>query len=283
MIDRIPAFRMLVDSYIDQGQEFYQEVGRLYGIGAALDPAGVRFSVVLILIAYLLCEDDVIRQDRKKITGFLVCFFIISILGNMISRTTTIGMMMGLAYIIYSTGIFRLTISVRNFKFYSVFGFLLVVSVIWGIYMYQNNYTFYQNMRFAFEGFFNWIEMGEWRTGSTDRLNAIMWVWPETFESWIIGTGKFGFYTFSTDIGYCRFILYCGLVGFGVFASFFIFNAWVFARKRESFLLLSVLLLSLAFIIWIKVATDIFFIYALFYCLDWKEADAEDYNSQFER
>ena len=78
MIDRIPAFRMLVDSYIDQGQEFYQEVGRLYGIGAALDPAGVRFSVVLILIAYLLCEDDVIRQDRKKITGFLVCFFIIS-------------------------------------------------------------------------------------------------------------------------------------------------------------------------------------------------------------
>ena len=135
----------------------------------------------------------------------------------MISRTTTIGMMMGLAYIIYSTGIFRLTISVRNFKFYSVFGFLLVVSVIWGIYMYQNNYTFYQNMRFAFEGFFNWIEMGEWRTGSTDRLNAIMWVWPETFESWIIGTGKFGFYTFSTDIGYCRFILYCGLVGFGVF------------------------------------------------------------------
>lgn len=54
MIDRIPAFRMLVDSYIDQGQEFYQEVGRLYGIGAALDPAGVRFSVVLILIAYLL-------------------------------------------------------------------------------------------------------------------------------------------------------------------------------------------------------------------------------------
>ena len=52
-----------------------------------------------------------------------------------------------------------------------------------------------------------------------------------------------------------------------------------------------VLLLSLAFIIWIKVATDIFFIYALFYCLDWKEADAEvlkesfaaNYNSQFER
>ena len=48
LIDRIPVFRMLVDSYIDQGQEFYQEVGRLYGIGAALDPAGVRFTVCLL-------------------------------------------------------------------------------------------------------------------------------------------------------------------------------------------------------------------------------------------
>lgn len=141
--------------------------------------------------------------------------------------------------------------------------------------MYQNNHNFYQNMRFAFEGFFNWIEKGEWRTGSTDRLNAIMWVWPESFKSWMIGTGKFGFYTFSTDIGYCRFILYCGLIGFGVFSSFFIFNACVFARKREHFLLLSFLLLSLTFIIWIKVATDIFFIYALFYCLDWKESEAK--------
>ena len=93
-------------------------------------------------------------------------------------------------------------------------------------------------------------------------------------KSWIIGTGSSAF-TLSAGYWVLSFILYCGLVGFGVFASFFIFNAWVFARKRESFLLLSVLLLSLAFIIWIKVATDIFFIYALFYCLDWKEADAE--------
>lgn len=268
LIDRIPAFKNLVDTYIDQGQDFYQEIGRLYGIGAALDPAGVRFSIVLLLIAYLLCEDNCIRQNRWKITAFLVCFFLIAVLGNMISRTTTVGMVMGLAYIVYSTGIFRLIIQTRNFKFYSVFGILLVVFIILATYLYQNDADFYQNMRFAFEGFFSWVETGEWKTDSTDKLNAVMWVWPEDLKSWVIGTGRFGNWVYSTDIGYCRFILYCGLTGFGVFALFFVYNAWVFARKFPSFRLLSFALLTLSFIIWIKVATDLFLIYALFYCLD---------------
>lgn len=36
LIDRFSAFRALVDTYISQGQEFFQEVGRLYGIGAGI-------------------------------------------------------------------------------------------------------------------------------------------------------------------------------------------------------------------------------------------------------
>lgn len=268
LIDRIPAFQLLVDTYIAQGQGFYQEIDRLYGIGAALDPAGVRFSIVLLLIAYLLCEDESIRQNRKTTTGFLICFFLISILGNMISRTTSVGMMMGIAYIIYSTGIFRLIIQTRNFKFYSVLGVCSIVFVILATYLYQNDATFYQNMRFAFEGFFSWVETGEWNTDSTDKLDAVMWIWPQDFKSWIIGTGLFGNWGYGTDIGYCRFILYCGLMGFGTFALFFVYNAWVFARKFPSFRLLSFALLALSFIIWIKVSTDLFLIYALFYCLD---------------
>lgn len=268
LIDRIPAFQAMIDTYINQGQWFYHQVGRLYGIGASLDPAGVRFSIVLLLIAYLLGEDYHIRQNRKKITAYLVCFFLISVLGNMISRTTTVGMVMGLVYMIYSTGIFRLVIPFRSFKFYSVFGGLLVVFIVLGTYLYQSDADFYNNMRFAFEGFFSWVETGEWSTDSTDKLNAVMWVWPEDFKSWIIGTGLFGTWGFNTDIGYCRIILYCGLIGFGVFALFFVYNAWVFARRFPSFRLLSFALLSLSFIIWVKVATDLFLIYALFYCLD---------------
>lgn len=268
LIDRIPAFQLLVDTYIEQGQWFYHQIDRLYGIGAALDPAGVRFSIVLLLIAYLLCEDNNIRQDRKKIMAYILCFFLISILGNMVSRTTTVGMVMGLIYMIYSTGIFRLIIPTRSFKFYSVFGSLLVVFIVIGTYLYQSDADFYHNMRFAFEGFFSWVETGEWSTDSTDKLNTEMWVWPESIDGWIIGTGLFGNWSYGTDIGYCRFILYCGLTGFGIFVLFFIYNAWIFARKFPSFKLLSLALLSLSFIIWVKVATDLFLIYALFYCLD---------------
>ena len=91
LIDRFSAFRALVDTYISQGQEFFQEVGRLYGIGAALDPAGVRFSIVLLLIVYLLCEDEGVKQVRWKTFACLFAFFVIAVIGNMISRTTSVG------------------------------------------------------------------------------------------------------------------------------------------------------------------------------------------------
>ena len=97
-----------------------------------------------------------------------------------------------------------------------------------------------------------------------------MWIWPENLKGWLIGTGLFANFVYSTDIGYCRFILYCGLIGFGTFIAFFVYNAWVFACKFPFFRFLSFFLLALSFIIWMKVATDLFFIYALFYCLDWQ-------------
>lgn len=56
------------------------------------------------------------------------------------------------------------------------------------VYLYNNDPFFYKNIRFAFEAFFNWVETGELRTDSTDKLNTMMWVWPEDVKSWIIGT-----------------------------------------------------------------------------------------------
>lgn len=270
LIDRFSAFRALVDTYISQGQEFFQEVGRLYGIGAALDPAGVRFSIVLLLIVYLLCEDEGVKQVRWKTFACLFAFFVIAVIGNMISRTTSVGLFLGIVYLICSTGIFRLVIKGRYIRLYSILGGMLIVFTMLSVYLYNNDPFFYKNIRFAFEAFFNWVETGELRTDSTDKLNTMMWVWPEDVKSWIIGTGLFANFVYSTDIGYCRFILYCGLIGFGTFVLFFVYNACVFAWKFPSFRLFSFVLLSLSFIIWMKVATDLFFIYALFYRLDWK-------------
>lgn len=42
-----------------------EDVKRLYGIGAALDVAGVRFAAVLIMIAVLIAKDYEVRHNQK--------------------------------------------------------------------------------------------------------------------------------------------------------------------------------------------------------------------------
>jgi len=268
MIDNIPGFQVLVDSVVEQGQNFYQRVERLYGIGAALDSAGVRFAVVLILTSAILSHDTEIRKSNALLIYVLVSFFIVTIVGNMISRTTMVGMIPALVYFVFFSGLFKLEIFLDSIKLGVNFAFILLLAVMISTYLYTYNEDFYINMRFAFEGFFSWIETGEWRTGSTDKLNSEMWIWPEDLKTWIIGSGVFGSFVYSTDIGYCRFILYCGLVGFSSFALLFIYNTFVFIRVAKTYWVMFLILGALTFIIWIKVSTDIFFIYALFYSID---------------
>ncbi|AQW92601.1 hypothetical protein HZP42_13460 [Elizabethkingia anophelis] len=268
MIDSIPAFRILVNTFVSQGQEFLDDVGRLYGIGASLDPAGVRFSLVLVMIAGLLANDKEIRQNNIAIALLLIAFFTISIVGNIISRTTIIGMACGIAYFVISSGLFRLLVRYDSIKLGILFGLLLLTAVVVSVYLYNSNDAFYGYMRFAFEGFFNWAEKGEWSTSSTDKLNREMWIWPEDQRTWLIGSGLFDNFVYDTDIGYCRFILYCGLIGFSVFAFLFIYLGAAFALKEPKYRLMFLIFMLLTFVFWFKVATDIFFIYALFFCLD---------------
>jgi len=268
LIDRIPSFQMLVDTYVSQGQEFFEEVDRLYGIGAALDTAGVRFSLVLVMLVTLLVQDASIRIHSGKVTLLLLAFFTITLIGNMMARTTILGFGTALLYLAISTGIWRMEIRSRFFTLFLVFVLILVFGITISVYLYQTDEAFHDNMRFAFEGFFNWVEQGEWRTDSTDKLNREMWIWPEDTKTWIIGSGLFDNFVYSTDIGYCRFILYCGLTGFAAFALFFVYNGYVFAQQNQRYALMFFLFSVITFVIWFKVATDIFVIYALFYCLD---------------
>jgi hypothetical protein len=90
-----------------------------------------------------------------------------------------------------------------------------------------------------------------------------MWIWPSDSRTWAIGTGIFGDFAFGTDIGYCRFTLYCGLIGLVLFSIFFIYNGLSVVSYFPDARFLSNLLIALTFIVWLKVATDIFFAYAL--------------------
>lgn len=268
MIDNIPAVQLFVSSFAEQGQDFFEDVDRLYGIGAALDPAGVRFSVVLIMISALLNHDKDTRKSTLNILFLLLSFFVIAVIGNIISRTTVIGLACAVFYFVLSSGIFRIRITHDAIKLATWFVLFIISAALVSVYFYETNEAFYKYMRFAFEGFFNLVEKGEWRTDSTDKLNREMWVWPNDFKTWMIGSGLFDGFIYSTDIGYCRFILYCGLIGFSVFAAFFVYLPMYFARANPQYTFMFLLLMVLSFMIWVKVATDIFQFYALFFCLD---------------
>lgn len=276
IIDNVPNVKTAVNSVVSQGADYLDAVNRLYGIGASLDTAGIKFAIVLILIAYVLLYDNTIKENAYMLYWLILGFVIIAVVGNMISRSTTPGLVLALIALILFGSLFRRSVKVSNIKVFLIFFFIVGLFTFFLVYLFQTNPYYTDLIRFAFEGFFNWAETGEWRTDSTDRLNALMWVWPSDFKTWIIGTGIFGHFAFATDIGYCRFILYFGLIGFVCFSFFFIYNTIIFMRKHRLYRLLFLTLLILNFIIWLKVASDIFAIYALFYWLDTKTEKIEE-------
>ncbi|MBQ5528378.1 MAG: hypothetical protein IIU05_04940, partial [Bacteroidales bacterium] len=269
-IDNIPIIRTVVDSIIAGGNTYYKNINRLYGIGAALDPAGIRFAVTLVLIAHQIVTNHAINSNRKYLGYYIVSFILITIMGSMIARTTMVGTGLGLFYILVryimpQRGGF---VSGRQIRILSILTIIVAATVIVAIRLYQADAEFRGNMRFAFEGFFNWAETGVFRTDSSDKLNAVMWIWPTDTRSWIIGTGIFGDFYYSTDIGYCRFTLYCGLVGLAIFSLFFIYNGLAVRTKFRDFNMACIMIIALTFIIWLKVATDIFLFNAILFCID---------------
>ena len=279
LIDRNDSIRNFVTSifYISDSME---EMQRLYSFGVGLDPAGVRFAVILIMIAGVLTLSKVVKKSIGLMIFYFLCFAIISVLGNIISRTTTVGMGLGLFVFAISTGLYKFVIKVSRIKIMRVFGVMLAIGIPIVVYYYNVNPSFQNQIEYGFEGFFNLFESGEFQTSSTDELST-MWVWPQDTQTWLIGSGLFlsksSDFTYFSDIGYCRFIFYSGLIGFTVFGLYFVYNAIYFAIRYPRYRYIFLLMIVVTFVIWAKVATDIFQLYALFYAFtDEEELYASD-------
>lgn len=268
LIDNVGPVDRFVDK-IYRSTAYYKASFRMYGLGAALDPAGVRFSVILILIAQQISDNPHVRTDRRQQAFYLAAFVLIFVVGSVISRTTGVGAVMGIGYMaismirLHKGGLIPLNIFRSFFRFLLVLIFIILLV----IYLYRTNDTFHGYLRFGLEGFFNWVETGEFRTSSTDILMNQMWIWPEDARTWLIGRGTFGIFQNRTDIGFCNFILYCGTIGLLIFSVFFVYCHFIQNRKFRNFQITSWLFTALTFIIWIKVTTDIFFIDALLFWL----------------
>ena len=271
LIDNNPGFDEFNAKIVAWDMDFYDRINRIRCFSTALDFGGVRFSLVLILIMGMLGRDESVRKSKGAMFYLLLSFFVIAGIGNMVARTTTAGVVVGLVILViymfgsgprlggsgYIIGLFFVT--------------LALVSVV-GVYLYNTDEYYYNLIRFAFEGFFNLVEKGEFTTDSTEVLES-MWKWPSDTKSWIIGTGIYGTWAYGTDIGYCRLILYSGLTGFVVFALSFVYYAYYFARKYPRYIWLFVAYLAMTFIVWVKVSTDIMMIYAFFFWFTAEESD----------
>lgn len=280
LIEFVPSFSLFVDRYFDTGQVLLKKLGRLYGIGASLDVAGSRFSAVLAALAWLLISSTR-KVSNAMAVFYTLSFIIIAVVGNMIARTTTVGMLIGLAWLLVAPFILHRESRCegRSGKVLTILATtaaLVFVTVV----LYNTNPQVKEFLRFGFEGFFNYFESGEWETDSTAKLETMV-VWPEELRTWIIGDGYFlnsrydpnylgdatdqGFYM-GTDVGYLRFIFYFGVAGLIWIVAFIVYSAVICCRYFPQYTWLFLLALLVGLVVWAKVSTDIFLYFALFLC-----------------
>ena len=273
-----PPLKSFVDSLMGNAADFMGEAeGRIYGLGAALDPSGLRFAAVLVVLAHLIHTTD--SENQRGLEAFyLFAFILINVIGNMISRTTIIGTGIALLYWIIMFFIEKKQHYLSAFWVTASISIAVSLGII--VLLYQTDYSFRGNLRFGFEGFFSLVEKGYWETNSTNILKGMV-VWPESIKTWAIGDGFFfnsqdtpdrfgqletGFYM-DTDIGYLRYIFYFGSIGLllltGVFVSITATCCKVFSKDR----LLFVMILLVNMLGWVKVSSDIIMMFAPFFVL----------------
>lgn len=260
------------------------EKDRLHGIGCSLDVAGFRFAAVMCMAAFILCR-NFSAESRWRSAMYLLSICTITIIGNMIARSTIIGSIIAFGYIFLSS-----LCNNENKKLLLQLILFSVFAIVICAFLYNTDASFKQNIRFGFEGFFSLAEKGEWETNSNEILKNMV-VWPDNLKTWLIGDGYFdnptvqqtmsydqyyigptfkGFYM-NTDIGYLRYIFYFGVIGLIAFSGFLIYVSKVCIDRFKAFRWMFIMLLALNFIEWFKVSTDLFMVFAPFLCISAEE------------
>lgn len=270
----------VVDSFVVSSGYMGIVDDRLYGIGCALDVAGLRFSAVLLMITYFALNPH--SQDNKTLERclYILAFLIISVFGSMIARTTSVGVILCILQCVIFPILNNDQISRFNTRrLIRVFAILSLIVIPAIVLFYEINPSFRENLRFGFEGFFSLAEEGEWNVRSNRQLFSMM-IWPDNLKTWLIGDGYFSQpqndyhyvgplydYYMGTDVGYCRFIFYFGLLGLIAFSAVFAISAIICSKRHPKYILLFYMIMLMNFIGWVKASTDIFLVFAILLCV----------------
>ena len=272
------------------GLAWSRSVNRLFGFGSmtTLDSAGIRYALVSVLCAHNI-RSAIENKNTKYVSWYILAFLIITVTGNMVARTTSVGSLVGLGYMLLFMAPFRAKLDsglLRTWLWVIIetLAMFLLLALL-----YNTDPDFHTRLRFAFEGFFSLIETGHWETASNDVLIS-MYVFPDNIETWLLGDGYFinpyddpnflgefveGFYM-GTDVGYLRFIYFFGLLGLSIYSLYIIFAGRSAARLNPGNDFFFLVLTSMNFIVWLKVATDCFFVLCLFICLGYVKNGMEE-------
>ena len=277
---QFPFLKAFVDSFLGSEGFMGKVEGRLYGLGASLDVAGIKFSAILVTIAYLTYHDS--DNNKIKTLFYISSFLIISVIGNMIGRSTTIGIILSLVFWIVTPILFKNINrnNIKNLCTYLALALLIIIPIL--IYHYNTNAIIRNNLRFGFEGFFSLAEKGKWEVNSTDILINHMYVFPDNIKTWLIGDGYManpdtvdpyytgpsyhGFYK-GTDVGYLKFLFYFGIFGLLMMVAYMAKVCQLCIEKNRNHKLLFIMVLLVNYVCWFKVPTDLFVHFALFLCL----------------
>ena len=288
-IDLFPAFSNFVDVFLG-GKAYMGNVeGRMHGIGCALDVAGLRFSAALVMIAFLVVHAT--PEEKKYLPWYIAAFIIISVIGSMLGRSTLVGILLAFAYWLIVTLLYKDSWLAKNKRrLWWWFAGVLSIAIPLVVYFYNTNQAFHDNLRFGFEGFFSLWEKGKWDVHSNNILKNMV-VYPDNMKTWTIGDGYMenplrsdpyyvgdtpGGYYMGTDIGYLRFIFYCGLIGLSIFTIYFVRVMQVCASRFNVYKAMFIMILLVNLIGWLKVTTDIFVVFALFLCIESEELNLQD-------
>lgn len=279
-VDTIPVVKAFIDSILEGEGFMGKNEDRLYGLGCALDVAGTRFSALLIMIVFLLPKAIQKKKSRFYMVLLLIAFCILVGIGSIIGRTTVVGAILSFGYLFYTCYFKKNIPDEARIKLIRWVVGGICVGIIVAVGLYNLSPQWQKYFRFGFEGFFSLVESGHWEVRSNNQL-AAQFIFPDNAWTWIIGDGYMAsttndpyyvgkiwtdFYK-GTDVGYSRFLFYFGLMGLITFSLFFVKVCQVCASKLKPYRDMFIIFLLINFIVWFKVSTDIFLVFAPFLCL----------------
>lgn len=250
---------------------------RLIGLGCFYFGAGAIYGLGLIAIMPFMLK----AKNKQQLIKLILLYVYIFIVGIFFARTTMIGCVFSIVYLIFCILIPKMCNKVflvfRQFIIYlTVFGIALV-------FIYTSSPKLQEDygdiIDFGFEAFINLVENGELSTASSDGLTEYhLSIWPQNQKTYYIGDMRWtkgDSYYGDSDVGYVRLLFYFGVPGVILFLlyqySIVRISGLIFKERILSFFFFTVFFYALILLIkgYIDVASLIF-IYLHYKSLDSK-------------